>query len=76
MNWTRNILTMLDAFSSVLFKNLWKDDRDTSTLTITPLRTEIPIAVDYAKALLREYPSTQGEHNFSLFGNLISFAAN
>ena len=46
MNCTRNIFTMLDAFSSVLFKNLWKEDNDTNTVTITELSTEMPIAVD------------------------------
>ena len=56
MNCTRNIFTILDAFSSVLFKNLWNDERETSTATITELRTEIPIAVDYATAFAIEYP--------------------
>ena len=46
INCTRNILTILAAFSSVLFKNLWKDDSDTNTDTMMPLSTEIPMAVD------------------------------
>jgi len=37
---------MLDAFSSVLLRNLWNDDKVTKTPTIIPLRTEIPTAVD------------------------------
>lgn len=46
INYTRNIFTMLDAFSSVLLRNLWNDDRVTKTPTIIPFRTDIPMAVD------------------------------
>lgn len=46
MNCTKNIFTILDAFSSVLFKKRWNEDRETNTVTITELSTEIPIAVD------------------------------
>jgi hypothetical protein len=56
MNCTRNILTILEAFSSVLFKKRWKDDRETNTVTIIELSTEIPIAVDCATAFAIEYP--------------------
>lgn len=54
MNWTKNIFTMLDAFSSVLFRKRWKEDSDTKTVTIIELSTEIPIAVDCATAFAIE----------------------
>jgi|LauGreDrversion4_2_1035121.scaffolds.fasta_scaffold167305_3 hypothetical protein len=56
INCTRNIFTILEAFSSVLFRKRWKDESDTNTVTIIELSTEIPIAVDYATALAIEYP--------------------
>ena len=54
MNCTRNIFTILEAFSSVLFRNRWKPDSDTSTLTMIELSKEIPVAVDYATAFAME----------------------
>ena len=75
MNCTRNIFTILEAFSSVLFKKRWKDDRETNTVTIIELSTEIPIAVDCATAFAIEYPYIQGEHRVYLLGNKILLAA-
>ncbi len=46
MNCTKNIFTILEAFSSVLFRKRWKDESPTRTDTIKPFRAEIPIAVD------------------------------
>lgn len=54
MNCTRNIFTMLEAFSSVLFRKRWKLDNETSTPTMTELSSEIPVAVDCATALAIE----------------------
>ena len=54
INCTKNIFTILEAFSSVLFRNRWNDESETSTVTITELSTEIPIAVDCATAFAIE----------------------
>ena len=54
INCTKNIFTILEAFSSVLFRNRWNDESETSTVTITELSTEIPIAVDWATAFAIE----------------------
>ncbi len=54
INYTKNIFTILEAFSSVLFRNRWNDESETSTVTITELSTEIPIAVDCATAFAIE----------------------
>ena len=41
-------------------------------MTITLLRTAMPIAVDWAIAFETEYPCSQSTHSFLLLGNMIS----
>jgi hypothetical protein len=54
MNCTRNIFTIDEAFSSVLFRKRWKLESETSTATIIELSADIPVAVDWATAFAIE----------------------